>query len=136
MKRNNYKEYEYSSYWTEDDNAILFLEYKPNLIIDLDAAKEIVRTRLEYTQGKSTYILIDFTNVKSVSKGARDYMNDTKGGLTGILGGAFLSNNMVGNLFINLYLNINKPSVPAKFFTNKNDALYWLNKIKTEKVNQ
>lgn len=128
MKK-DYKNFKYSSHWREDDSLIIFLEYNQNLVIDVNVANEIVKSRLEYTDNNPHYMLIDFTNVKSVTKEARDYMNDVKGGLKGIKGGAFLSNNVVGNLFINLYLNINKPSVPAKFFRDKNEALEWLRKI-------
>jgi hypothetical protein len=59
-------------------------------------------------------------------------MNSPEGGLNGILGGAFLSNNVVATLFINLYLKISNPTVPAKFFTSKVEALKWLTKIKEE----
>ncbi len=131
MKK-DYKNFNYSSHWREDDSRIIFLEYNPNLVIDMVVANDIVRSRLGYADNKPHYILIDFTNVKSVTKEARDYMNDPDGGLKGIKGGAFLSNNVVGNLFINLYLNINKPSVPAKFFKDKNDAIDWLRKIINE----
>jgi hypothetical protein len=57
-------------------------------------------------------------------------MNSPEGGLKGILGGAFLSNSVVSNVVINLFLKISKPSVPAKFFTKKEDALNWLKELK------
>jgi hypothetical protein len=97
-------------------------------------AKEIVESRLNYTKGRSVYTLIDFSNVKSVTKEARDYMNSPEGGLKGILGGAFLSNSVVATLFVNLYLKISNPSIPAKFFTSEKDALWWLMKTKNTMV--
>jgi len=121
-------ENDYVSMWIDD--GILFSSYKINLAIDLERAKKIVEDRLSFTEGRSYLILIDFSNIKSVSKEARDYMNDPDGGLKGILGGAFLSNNVVGTLFINLYIKINRPSTPTRFFTNKDEALQWLRKIK------
>jgi hypothetical protein len=74
--------------------------------------------------------LIDFSNLKSATKEARDYMNDPEGGLKGLVGGAFLSNSIVATVFINLYLKINKPVIPAKFFTKKAEALNWLNELR------
>jgi hypothetical protein len=112
------------------DQDIIFFKYKPGINIDLNTAHEMVQSRLEYTNAQSVYTLIDFTNVKSVSKEARDYMNSADGGLKGILGGAFLSNNVVATLFVNLFLKVSNPSIPAKFFTNSNDAIVWLRKIK------
>ena len=114
----------YVSIWIED--GILFSNYKKQINIDEKVARQIVKDRIEFTKGKSYPILIDFTNLKSATKEARDYMNDPKGGLVGLLRGAFLSNNVVTTVFINLYLKINKPSIPTKFFTNKQEALAWL----------
>jgi hypothetical protein len=130
MEKRNYKEYRTTSFWTEDSDDIVIFKYAPKLEINIEVAKEIVESRLNYTNGKSVYTLIDFSNVKSVTKEARDYMNSPDGGLKGILGGAFLSNSVVATLFVNLYLKISNPSVPAKFFTTEEDALWWLKKIK------
>ncbi|HET6225713.1 MAG TPA: hypothetical protein VFF27_05495 [Bacteroidia bacterium] len=130
MEKKDFKEYKTVSFWKEKDEDIVFFKYAPQLEINIDTAKEIVKSRLEYTKGEQVYTLIDFTNVKLVTKEGREYMNDSEGGLKGILGGAFLSNSLVTTLFINLYLSINKPSVPAKFFTKKEDALTWLKGLK------
>ena len=116
------------------ENDIIFFKYKPSVEIDIATAKDMVKNRMDYTSGKSVYTLIDFTNVKSVTKEARDYMNSPEGGLKGILGGAFLSNSVVATLFVNLYLKVSNPPVPAKFFTKEEDALGWLKKIKIETI--
>jgi hypothetical protein len=113
------------------ENDIIFFKYKPSIEIDIQTAKELVTSRLDYTEGRPVYTLIDFTNVKSVTKEARDYMNSANGGLNGILGGAFLSNSVVATLFVNLYIKVSNPSIPAKFFTNSGDAISWLKKIKS-----
>lgn len=123
-------ENEYVAMWIEDD--ILFSNYKKQLVLDISIANQIVKDRVEFTEGKSYFILIDFTHLKSTTKEARDYMNSPEGGLTGLLGGAFLSNNVVATLFVNLYLKVNNPTIPAKFFTNKADAINWLKKMKIE----
>ncbi|MBT1703956.1 DUF7793 family protein [Chryseosolibacter indicus] len=132
MTRRDYQQFETTSFWKEDDDDIVFWNYKPGLEIDIAIAKELVRHRLEYTQGQSVYTLIDFTHVKSVTKEARDYMNSEEGGLKGVLGGAFLSNSIVSTLFINLYIKISSPTVPAKFFTDRGEAISWLKKIKAK----
>jgi hypothetical protein len=118
------------SIWIED--GILMSDYKPGTVMDFDAAKTIVEDRLQYTKGKSFPILIDFTHIKSVTKEARDYMNNSEGGLKGLLCGAFVGNNSVAVLFINLYLKINRPVIPTRFFTSKKDALRWLTEIRNE----
>jgi hypothetical protein len=130
MEKRQQQQFKYTSFWKEADDNILFWDYAPNTEIDISIAKELIKNRLEYSKGELMYAFIDFTNVKSVTKEARDYMNSPEGGLKGIFGGAFLSNNIVSNVFINLYLKINKPSIPAKFFTRKEDALSWLKELK------
>jgi hypothetical protein len=124
-------DYRYITVHSEEQNPdIIIGVYSPKLEIDLPIAHELIANRLAFSEGKPVYTLIDFTNVKSVTKDARDYMNSPEGGLKGILAGAFLSNNVVATLFINLYLKISKPPVPAKFFTNREEAIKWLRRIK------
>jgi hypothetical protein len=128
------KEFKYLTIWSEDsDPDILFSSYSPRLEIDISIARELISNRLEFTSGQPAYVLIDFSQVKSVTKEARDFMNSPEGGLNGILAGAFLSSNVVATLFINLFLKVSKPIVPARFFNNQADALNWLRKIKSEK---
>lgn len=133
MEYNDKREYKGISFCRIENDIVLF-KYAPKIEIDIQAAKELVVNRLDYTQGKSIYALIDFTNVKSVTKEARDYMNSPEGGLKGISGGAFLSNNIVATLFVNLYLKVSNPPVPAKFFNTQKDAMEWLTKIRDEKT--
>lgn len=123
-------ENDYVGIWIEND--ILFSNYKQQLSMDIDIAKQIVEDRIAFTNGKPYFILIDFTHLKSVTKEARDFMNNADGGLKGLLGGAFVSNNVVATLFVNLFLKVSNPAIPAKFFTNKQDALDWLVKVKFE----
>jgi hypothetical protein len=114
------------------EDGILFCSYKKQIEIDINIAKRIIKDRVEFTEGRSYPILIDFTNMHSVTKEAREYMNNPEGGLKGLLGGAFLSNSLVTTLFVNLYLRINQPSIPAKFFTKKDEAINWLKGLKVK----
>ena len=132
MELTEFKEYKYVSFWREDNDIIGF-KYAPGLEMDTGVAEEIVSSRLEYCKGKSMYCLIELSNLKSVTKEAREFMSDPEKGLKAILAGGFISNKAVSTMVINFFLMINKPSVPAKFFTDKDDALSWLKKIKKEK---
>lgn len=129
-----YKEYKTASFWKETDDDILFLKYSQKLEMSIDVATEIVKSRMEYCGGVPMYTVIDVTNIKSATKEARDYMNSTEGGLKGVLAGAFLSNSVVATLIINLFIKVNNLTVPAKFFTEKQEAVKWLRKIKAEKL--
>jgi hypothetical protein len=124
------KEFRYTTLWKETDDEIVFATYTPKLEVNLEVALELVRNRMEFAENKPHYVLIDFTNVLQVTKEARDFMNTVDGGLKGIKGGAFLSNSVVTNLFVNLFFKINNPPIPSRFFTNKEDALKWLIGVK------
>jgi hypothetical protein len=130
MEKRNYKEYETVFFWKEEQDDVLFFKYAPKLEMDIEIAKQIVENRLEYTNNQPMYTVIDGSNLKSTTKEARDYMTNPDGGLKGILAGAFLANSVVTTVIINLYLTINKPPTPAKFFSNKQDALKWINEIR------
>lgn len=127
----DYKEYKFVSFWKEEDDIIAF-KYSPDLYMDIEVAKDIVASRLEYSNDKPMYSVIDLSNLKSVTKEAREYMSQPENGLKGILAGAFISNKPLTTVVINFFLVINKPAVPAKFFTNKEDALNWILKIREE----
>jgi len=134
MERHDFQEFKTTSFWkNDDDDDIIFWKYIPGLEMDITIAKELVRSRLEYTKGKSAYALIDVTNLKSTTKEARDYMNSPEGGLKGLSAGAFLSNSVVATLLVNLYIKVSNPTIPARFFTNKEEALSWLKKVKAER---
>jgi hypothetical protein len=128
MKKVTYRYITIYSHPSQPD--VVFGSYAPHLHIDLAVARELIDNRIEFAEGRSVYTLIDFTNVKSVTKEARDYMNSAEGGLRGLRGGAFLSNNVVSTLLVNLYLQISKPAIPARFFTNESDALRWIAKMR------
>lgn len=114
------------------EDGILFCSCKKQIKIDLEVAKRIIENRVEFTEGKSYPIVMDFTNLHSVTKEAREYFNAPEGGLKGLLGGAFLSNSLVTTLIVNLYLKLNQPVIPAKFFTGKNDAINWIKNLKLD----
>ncbi len=114
------------------EDGILCCSYKEHLEIDLTTARRIIKDRIAFTENKLFPILIDFSNMKSTTKEARDYMNSAEGGLNGLIGGAFLSKSVVPSLFINLYLKINSPAIPARFFTDKVEAISWLKKINAD----
>lgn len=135
MEKRQLKIYRYTSIWKEDDDDdIICWEYSPNIVMDINVATELVQNRMEYTGGKNVYALVDVVNVKSITKEAREYMSHPETGSRGLLAGAFISNKPVTTMLTNLFLAINKPSVPVKFFTNKDEGLKWLKKIKREQL--
>ncbi len=114
----------------EIKDDILYVTYLPGGAINLEIAKEIVKTRLEYTENKSYPILVIDNGVVSMNKEARDYSSDKDGGLKGVLAGALLLKSVYSEFLGNFFLRITKPAIPAKVFTDKAKALEWLEQFK------
>lgn len=114
-------------------NDILYVEYKPASEITLEAAQLVVTDRLKFTNFIPQYVLANISNIKSSSKEAREYLSQSDGGLKGIIAGAFVSNKVYSYFILNLFLKITNPNVPAKFFSNTEEAEKWLLKLKSER---
>lgn len=120
-------ENEFINFYIEE--GILHCYYKQHTVLELAAVKKIAEDRLKFTKGQSFPVLVDVTNIKTGSKSAREFLANPDGGLKGILAGAFLSERAVSVVLINLFLKINKPKIPAKYFTKKENALEWLKSL-------
>ena len=59
-------------FWIED--RILHVEYKPEIFIDLEAARLIVADRVTFQKGKPYPILCYTEGITSSNKAARDYL--------------------------------------------------------------
>lgn len=117
----------FASFFIGDD-GILFFTYKENLELNIEAAKIIVQDRINFQAKKSFPAFVDCRGIKSISKEARDYF--AKKGSDLIIASALLYDSPVHKIIANFYLQINKPVVPSKAFTNKEEALKWLEQFK------
>jgi hypothetical protein len=116
----------YVQYEIIDD--ILYVTLQPGQVIDIDVARDLVKQRLEYIEGKSYPILLSGEGVKAINKDARDHLS--KEGQKGVLAGAILVHSVYTEFFGNFYLRVNNAEVPSKLFTDKEKALEWLEQFK------
>jgi hypothetical protein len=116
----------YVSFEIKDD--ILYVTYFSGNIITIDITKEIVKQRLEYINGKSYPLLVVFEGITAMDKRSRDY--SSKEGSEGVLAGALLTNSVYAEFFGNFFLRLTKPEIPARLFTDKQEALKWLEQFK------
>jgi hypothetical protein len=119
------KKFAHMSCQLESSTNLLFAEYANNLRVDLKTAKEMVAHRLEFTENKPHYVVIDISNVKEVTADAREYMQHQEGGLKNILGAAFIANNPVAELLANVYMKT-PTDFEARFFREKKEAVEWI----------
>jgi hypothetical protein len=114
---------------TEEDEDIVFIEYCQNLEVNLNFAEEIVASRLDFTEGKKHYVVLDVTNVRSVNQEAKTYLLDPNAGTKNILGAAFIAGNPVAALIANVFIKPPK-NFPSKFFSKKTDGYRWIKELK------
>jgi hypothetical protein len=104
---------------------IVQVEFNPNLKVDLAMAREIVSYRLEFTENKAHYLVVDMSNVRQVTTEAKEFMQSIEGGLKNILGAALIASNPVSALIANIFIK-SPANFQARFFSNKEDANAWI----------
>ncbi|MEO7992654.1 MAG: hypothetical protein ABI663_24090 [Chryseolinea sp.] len=117
--------YSHGIFYLEKSSDIIFVEFPNNLNVNLAIAKELVANRLNFTENKKHYFVIDVSNVRAISTEAKEFLQHPNGGLKNILGAAFIATNPVGVLFANIFIKTQK-CFDAKLFTNKEDAFEWI----------
>lgn len=117
---------EFAEFWIK--NGILFFIYKPGITITLKTAKKIVEVRLQFQNERIHPVFCDMRGIKVIEKDARDYF--AKEGSISAKAVAILVNPALTEGISRFYLEINKPVVPSKVFTDEEEALNYLEQFK------
>lgn len=121
---------ELECYWTwMGEDGIVRTKVKPGAEIELKHAQEnsVIVNSFE---GEASYpIIVDTTNIKSISKEARDFfsLRDRDSKVNAI---AILRKSVIGNMVANFFIGLNKPKVPVKLFDKEKDAVKWCEQFK------
>lgn len=118
----------YVRFELQDD--LLIVTYKKGLKLSLDMVKEIVKTRLEFTNYQPLPLLIYNHGVVSIDKEARDYLSSDEG-VRGCIAAAIVLDSPFGSFLGNFFLSVTKPKIPARIFSKEEAALKWLQQFKT-----
>lgn len=119
---------------TKLEEDILYIEYEHNLKADIEAAKELVSNRMDFSNGENCYLISDVSSAKGVTREAKEYLQDPEAGLKHILGSAFIASNPLAVLIANIFIKSRKNHAPSKCFSNKADALKWIKDVKNKKI--
>jgi len=65
----------------EEDKDIVLIETGETHEVDLTMAREIVAHRLEFMKDKKHYMVLDLSNIKMVSRDAKEFLQQEEGGL-------------------------------------------------------
>lgn len=117
----------FCKYWIED--GILYCLYKPIDYLDLDTARAIVSSRILFQENEFFPIFCDTRGIKDSSKAARDYLAREGSTLAKAL--AIFDDRYLGASMLHYYLLRNQPLVPSAIFTDREEALEFLETQKT-----
>jgi hypothetical protein len=114
------------SYWTwMGDDGIARTKVKPQAEVTLPQAQENSVAVNSFYTTKKYPLLIDSRNIKSITKEARDHFSIQQR-KTSITAFAVLIDSPLSRIIGNFFMGLNKLTVPAKLFTQEQEALDWL----------
>ncbi|WP_034887649.1 STAS/SEC14 domain-containing protein [Gillisia sp. Hel_I_29] len=112
----------YAKMWIS--KGILYFVYKEIYEINRSMAKQIVSQRLQLQNENSYPIFCDLRAVTNAQKQARDYLAIEGAYMTKAL--AILVEDEHAMVITQLYIKTSSPAYPTKVFTNKEEALAFL----------
>lgn len=100
--------------------------------LDLAVAKSVMDLQKNNYGNKVKYVITDLSNVKYVTREARDFF--TRDEYTrNVQAGAFIAPTLLHKLILTFFMSFNKPVVPTAFFTNLQEATNWIKKHQKER---
>lgn len=110
------------------EDGIMMIEFKMSKFL-LEHAQTVVRTRVNASAGKSYPLLVDARKVNSITKEARDYFATDEGSEL-VNASALLLGSAVNKFLGNFFLQISKPKIPLRLFTDFSEAKSWLKQFR------
>jgi len=113
-----------SYFWLDEDGIMVILNKPTVLQTRADAEENILVTR-KVSAGTPRPLLIDITDIKSMSREAREvYANEGAEGKVKAV--ALITKSAMGRIVGNFFLGFNRPSVPTRLFNDAEAARKWL----------
>jgi hypothetical protein len=107
------------------DNGIIHIHLKAGAEIELSDAVSIVEAMEKIGKGKKYPVLIDAGEFISIDKEVRVFSAGKEGNIF-TLADAIAYYSLAQKLMADFYIKHNKPIVPTRAFSNKTDAVKWL----------
>ena len=91
----------------------------------IEKARELIETIKKITENKTSPLLVDMRQQKSISREARQFYSrkETMDTVTAL---ALIVGSPISKVMANFYLGLNKPPYPTRLFTNEDEAIDWL----------
>lgn len=119
----NKTEFYHSTIWTE--NGVLFGRYAPDLVIDINVARDMVADRKKFTGNVFWAMFADATDFLSMDNEARQYLSG-KEACEFLTAGVIFGGNKLLELIGTAWVSLDKPAMPTAVFGCRACALHWL----------
>ncbi len=108
------------------ENGILFLEYKEDLDLNLEKARQILKTRLVFQQDKEYPIFCNTSGIRNAEPDALEFL--AKEGNLLIKALAFYTKSPLDNLLTEYFIRTyrKEKDIPAKVFNHTHKAIQFL----------
>lgn len=134
MQKLYYYENEFCEYWV-DEFGIVHEIFKDSFrILDLEVAKIITDDRLKVSNGIARPLYVELGKATKMDRAANRYLS-TGPAMDCLTAAGILVRDQIEKFGANLYTGFFKPSVPTKFFTDKEKAILWLRNYTQDVLN-
>lgn len=125
MQKLSYYENEFCEYWI-DDHGVVHEIFKDSFkVLNLQVAKVITSDRLIVSNGVARPLYVELGKATKMDRAANRYLS-TGPAMEYLTATGILVRDQIEKLGANLYMGFFKPSVPTKFFTDREKAHDWL----------
>lgn len=111
------------------EDTIYHISFPPEFRAEKTHTARIINNITEYTEGMQHSSIVDLSNVKSISREGRKYVQDGTGIETLPNAVAFLVKNPISRMIGNFFMGFNRPLYPVRLFGDHQRALIWVREI-------
>jgi len=115
-----------------EQKNILFYRVKQEQTVDVAEIKEMLEYVQEFMGSKKHFAVIDFGGNLTSSTEARQIYADAEYIQKWRIADAFLVKSLPVRLIANFFINVTKPKVKTKLFTDEAKAIEWLESLQKE----
>ena len=134
MQKIAYYENEFCEYWIDEHGVVNEIFKDSFQILNLEVAKVITQDRLIVSNGVARPLYVELGKATRMNRAANAYLS--KGvAMECLTATGILVRDQIEKLGANIYTGFFKPSVPTKFFTDKEKAHIWLRNYTQDVLN-
>lgn len=128
------EEHTHSLYFYNQKLDIVMVEFKPDSVISIEEANEIIETLERLFKVHTEFWgITKFGESSTVDAEARDFFSKASFTIEKTRAMAVISNSLAHRLIFNIYLKFNSPKIQHKAFSSIEKAEAWFNRLKVYK---